>query len=217
VTDQAAPADAVDTWHFYDQASGLFSGAWFRGTAAELQAQLQHKGPGVGAWRGEVDYLSQRLDMATGALVDYKPDPPWDGTDLTLYVWWWNAAIKRWALRPRLKKLKADKWAEIKAVRDAATDAPLPTEHGTFDHDAKARQALLEIATGASVTSADVVATLADDTTVSLTPRQMAAVYALSHHRVQMHRETATALRAEIDAAGNAAAVAAIAWPGAPG
>jgi len=204
---------SMSTWHFFDLATGLFSGASFTGTPEELARQLAHKGPGTGAHEGEVDHLCQRRSLTSPDLVDYKPEPPYDGTDLTLYVWWWDTSVKRWKLRPRLKKIKADKWAEIKAARDAATDLPLPTEFGAFDHAPPSRSAILEMASGASVTSTDVVATLADNTTVQLTPRQIAAVLALSHTRVQTQRATATALRAAIDAAVNAAAVASISWP----
>ena len=32
------------TWHFFDEATGLFSGASFSGTEAELAQQLAHRG-----------------------------------------------------------------------------------------------------------------------------------------------------------------------------
>lgn len=205
-------ADRISTWYFYDVATGLFTGASFTGTVALMSSQLEHLGPAIGAHEGSVDPLSQRKDLVNGALVDYKPDPPWDGTDLTLYVWKWHSDIKRWRIQPRLKKLKDDKWAEIKAARDAAMDEPLVAEWGTFDHDAKSRQALFEVATGASVTSSSVVFTLADDTEVKLDPKQIATVLAMSHTRVQLLREQASELRTLIYGVGSASDLGDIQW-----
>jgi len=200
------------TWHFYDLASGLFSGASFIGTAQQLAAQLAHKGDGVGAHDGEVDYLSMRVHLDTGALIDHKPEPPWDGTDLALYVWAWDSTTKRWYLRPRLKKAKADKWAEVKAARDRAIDAPLTTAHGMFDHDEKARMAIAAKAQFCAANGSGVIYSLADNTPVALTALQMNELWRASHTREQGARSHAAALRVAIDAAGNAAAVDALGW-----
>lgn len=204
------------TWHFYDLGTGLLSGASFSGTAGELAEQLAHKGPGVGAHEGECDHACQKVCLVTSALIDHKPDPPWDGTDLTLWVWWWDASVKRWKLRPRLKKFKTDRWAEIKAARDAAIDEPLHTEFGAFDHDARSRQAIFEMTSGAGLVGSEIEITLADNTQVKLTAKQIKAVLSLSHARVQSQRQIASRLRSEIEAARNNKEVAAIAWAALP-
>lgn len=199
------------TWHFYDQATGLFSGASFSGSEAELAQQLAHRGAGVGAHAGAVDHLSQKIDLATGAIIDHKPDPPWDGTDLTLYVWWWDASARRWKLRPRLKKLRADKWAQIKAARDADTDSPLVTPLGAFDHDADSRAAIAAQAQVCAATGDGVSFTLADNTVATLSAEEMRAVWLASDRVEQLARAQAAQLRAQIQAA-SAAQLDAIAW-----
>lgn len=204
------------TWSFYDLSTGLLSGAAFSGTEEELAGQLLYKGQGVGAYEGEPDHLCQKVCLKTGSILPHRPDPPWDGTDLTLYVWWWDSSVKRWILRPRLKKFKADKWAEIKAARDAEINAPLVTEFGTFDHSAGPQQAIRDMANYARVIGADVMATLANNTVRRLEPQQIAAVLAASHIRVQGQRQIASGLRAEIEAARTAECVAAIAWRALP-
>lgn len=186
--------------------TGIFTGDRIGG---EPEFVLRNTPNGCGAWPGEHDHRRVRVDLATQSLLAYQPPAP---PDNAWHTWVWRVDESRWGREPTLLALRASKWAEIKAARDAANDQPLVTDHGTFDHDAASRAAILEMATGASVTGADVVATLADDTTVTLTPRQIAVVLALSHTRVQTHRATATALRAVIDAAGSPAAVAAISW-----
>ena len=90
------------TWHFYDKATRLFTGSGFTGTREDLQRQLDHKGPDIGAFDGEVDWLSQKLHPERDELLDHKPDPPWDGTDLTLRTTepGWNGGIEpRWMRR----------------------------------------------------------------------------------------------------------------------
>lgn len=85
--------------HFYDRVSGFFSGAMFVGSEEAAKAQAEHRGEAV--YFGTVDWLSQRVDLSTGELVDYRPDPPHDGTDLTRNVWVWDVEARRWRARPR--------------------------------------------------------------------------------------------------------------------
>jgi hypothetical protein len=216
VTEMAGAAHAVATWHFYDTATGLFTGAVFSGTHEEMLAQLAHKGAGVGAHKGDIDYLSQKKHLITGDVLDYKPDPPQDGTDLTIYAWWWDANTKRWKRRARLKKIKADKWDELKTARQAEIDAPLVTAHGTFDHDERSRAAIAEQAQYCAATGAGITYTLADNSDVILTAQQMFEVWAASHAREQSARAKARQLRDTVDACANAAEVAEIDWAGVP-
>lgn len=197
------------TWSFFDLATGLFTGARFTGTPDGLAAQIDAK-PGTGAHEGAVDHLSQRRDMQTGELVDYKPDPPWDGTDLTLWVWYWDKEIKRWRLRARLKKLRLDKWAVVKAARETALDEPLATTFGTLDHDAPARAAIAIKAQASAAFAEAMQFTLADNTAAQLTPEQLAEAWRLSTAREQTLREWAQALRARIDACASQAEIDAI-------
>lgn len=198
------------TWCFYDSATGLFSGASFSGDSASLAQQLAHMGSGVGAFAGEVDYLCQRLHVESGRLIEHRPEPPQDGTDLTRYAWWWDRSAKRWMRRPLLKKLKADRWGEAKEARQAALDAPLVTAYGEFDHDERARTAIATSAQACAVTCDGIAFTLADNTLVQLTAAQMNEVWVASHARLQAVRARAEDLRAAIDAALSAEVLATI-------
>lgn len=122
----------MSMWHFYDLATGLFSGAAFQGDNDELQAQLAHHGNGVGAYEGDVDPLSQRMDTGTGALIDYQPPAP--AAD-AYTAWAWGESSKRWSAVKTIEGLKTDRWATVKAAREAALAAPKTTSVGTFDCD----------------------------------------------------------------------------------
>lgn len=182
------------TWNFYDEATGLFSGAGFSGAIDTLVDQLAHKGPGIGAHEGTVDYLAQKLDLNTGLLIAYTPPGP------------------------TLAALKANRWESIKAARATALDAPLVTPKGTFDADGPARAniggavALAQTATAAGHAFA-ITYTLHDNTAVTLDAADMVSVGLSLGAKVQAAFATARALRAQIDAAITPEAIALISWP----
>lgn len=74
-------------WSFYDLETGLFSGRTFSGP----QGCKENTPIGHGAHEGQVDHLSQRKDLNTGALVDYQPPQPSPDHE-------WSADQKRWQL-----------------------------------------------------------------------------------------------------------------------
>jgi hypothetical protein len=203
----------MKTWHFYDLVSGEFSGQSFTGSDEALEYSLAHQaaqGTPVGAHEGAADYLCHKKCLSTGALLDHKPPVPYDGTDLTLWVWFWDKPTKRWTRRPRLKKLQLDRWLEIKAQRDAEIDAPLDTAWGLFDHDGPARSAIATTAAACAATGQAVSYTLADNSQVTLSPAQIASVAAASHARLQAARGRANVLRQAIAEARRAADLAQI-------
>lgn len=117
-----------------------------------------------------------------------------------------------------LDDLKAARWAQIKAVRAAAIDAPLATLYGRFDCGPADRTnitdavALLQTLAAAG-TPTTVTFTTADNVAVTLTLAQMVHIGLLLGQRVQAAYATARALRAQIDAAQAADDLAAIHWP----
>lgn len=119
----AGPRLAV--WHFFDPATGLFSGASYVGVDSDLPAQLALR-PGLAAHEGAVDHLSQRRDLASGQLVDWQPPAPAD-TDLATHAW--DAATRRWIATPTLQALRREAHDRIDAAAGAArlryiTDVP---------------------------------------------------------------------------------------------
>lgn len=200
-------------WHFYDLSTGLFSGAVFEG--AEDQARLQAEQRGQGLIQGDIDWLSQRVDPASGALLDHKPEPPYDGSDLTLYVWWWDAAIKRWQLRPRLKKLRADRWDAIKAAADDAEHADIEVAGVRYQADAQSVQQLSNKALIAALGAPGTFATqwtTADQSVVALNTEQLLQIVRAINDRAEAVRARRTALRAAIEAAASAELVDAVVW-----
>ena len=184
------------TWNFYDLKTGIFTGAGFSGDASEIDAQLAHKGSGVGAFEGKVDYLSERLDISTGMLTPYQPP----------------------AVLVSLAALQADKWTAIKASRDAAINAPLVTPHGIFDSDPLSRANIagavaLAQTLAAAVPPFSITYTLSDNTSVVLDSAGMVSVGLALGAKVQAAFVTARSLRVQIDAAPTADAINSITWP----
>lgn len=166
-------------------------------------------------FEGVIDYLSERVDTATGLLVPYRPPSPPDTASST---WAWDEAPRRWAPVKTLSAVRADKWASIKEFRDAAIFAALVTPHGTFDGDSVSQSKIAEAAQYAQALVAAgrlaaIVFTLADNTRITLDAPAMASVGLLLGDREQSARAVASALRDRIDAATSADDVSAITWP----
>ncbi len=79
---------------FYDEATGIFTGREYVGPARMLAANTP---AGLVAWdtlAAPADPVSQRVDVATGVLVDYQPPMPDDrGGELS---WAWDEIARRW-------------------------------------------------------------------------------------------------------------------------
>lgn len=98
----------MSEWSFFDPATGLFDGRRFSGPDRMLHA---NQPPGMAALKGAYDHLSQRVDLATGKVVDYKPPAPPD-TEFETFAW--DASIKRWVGTPTA----AAHWRRVRAERD---------------------------------------------------------------------------------------------------
>jgi hypothetical protein len=79
-------------WSFYDVASGALVGRTFHGPLAYL---AQNTPPGCAAVEGVHDHLSQRVDLASGAVVDWQPPAPAD-TEFFTHAW----VARRWVALP---------------------------------------------------------------------------------------------------------------------
>lgn len=87
--------------HFYDAKSGLFTGVSIHTnltTAKAVKAFIAaNTPPGHGAFVGYVDALSQKMDIATGQLLDYRPPQPTPKHE-------WNPITRRWQRQVALKR-----------------------------------------------------------------------------------------------------------------
>jgi len=96
----------MSTWHFYDPSTGIFVGKSV--SVRDEDDMLLSKPDGLEAHEGDIDHLSQRVDLATGQLVDYQPPAPSQYHE-------WNAELKRW--RPSAAMMTdAESRAALKAI-----------------------------------------------------------------------------------------------------
>lgn len=82
-------------WSFYRISDGLFTGETF--TSSTGLGVDENTPDGCAAIEGIFDYLSQRVDINTGHVVDYQPPRP-DEDHI------WNAETRRWVLKPEIEE-----------------------------------------------------------------------------------------------------------------
>lgn len=82
----------------FNASTGEFTGRSFDGAAGltDLAAMLQ---PGHDLMPGIFDHLSQRVDVATGLVVDFQPEAP---ADDALRTWVWSPQARRYLAVPTL-------------------------------------------------------------------------------------------------------------------
>lgn len=102
---------------FYSLADGVFDGRGRTGTDEQIEAKTP---AGCGAIDADMvrDWRSQRVDLATGDVVDWQPPAP---QDTYLTTWLWDAGQRRWVAQPTLEA----RWRAVRAERDrllAASD-----------------------------------------------------------------------------------------------
>lgn len=102
------------TWSFYDQATGQISTRRYR--ASNDKALESNTPAGYVAIEGQFDHLSQRVDIATGTVVDYQPPQP--DTDHV-----WNAERRRYVKKPEV--LAAERRDKAARKRIAEIEASL--------------------------------------------------------------------------------------------
>lgn len=85
-------------WRFYDPETGLFADRTFIGreSAAERNTPA-----GLVAVEGRYDHLSQRVDLETGAVVDWQPPAPSEDHE-------WHADSRRWRKRADVVEREAN-------------------------------------------------------------------------------------------------------------
>ena len=158
------------------------------------------------------------VDLATGEVIDWQPDAP---ADDELRTWAWDEATRRWVAMPTLAALRAAKWEAMKAARDAAEWDGFTWDGSTFDSDTVSQgriQGAVQLALLAAQADQPFAIdwTLADNTVRTLSGSDAVAVgLALAAH-VEAAFARGRELRAEIEAAADAEALAAITWEASP-
>ncbi len=122
-------------WSFYRADTGAFTGQTWSGPEMHLEINTP---AGEVAIRGAYDHLSQRVDVVTGAVVDWQPPQPDSDHE-------WSAERRRWlktravqereiAAAAAERAIQAAESAQARAVREALLEL-LP-------NDSPARQRL---------------------------------------------------------------------------
>jgi len=112
-----------------------------------------------------------------------------------------------------LEMLKALRWAQMKQMRDFAAAQPIDVGGQRFDADAKSVDNIRGAIQGMEISGATSIAwTLFDNTVATLTLEQLRAVGVAILSRVDACYQRARDLRAQIETATTAEAVAAIVW-----
>jgi hypothetical protein len=90
--------------HFYDDKTGLFTGVSMHTNLSDPKAVkrfiAENTPAGHGAYVGYADALSQRMDLASGQVIDYKPPQPSPRHE-------WNAVTKRWQKQAAMNRSAA--------------------------------------------------------------------------------------------------------------
>lgn len=120
-------------WHFYHADSGLFSTVTFAGPPASLQANTPR---GLVAIEGYYNVTCQRVDTASGNVVDYEPPPP-DGNHE------WNARFRCHVKTPAALAREAA-LAEIEALEIKQRRPLRELALNPADAEARARVAAIE-------------------------------------------------------------------------
>ena len=95
-----------------------------------------------------------------------------------------NYDLKEWVDPRTLDEIKAQKWAEIKVMRDSLEFGGFEFEGGVYDSDQASQGRIM----GAAVAGIDQVWTLADNTTAELSASQLQQLYAaLQAHIASVH------------------------------
>jgi len=94
--------------------TGLFTGQFLGGDADFVQANVP---AGCGVVDADVDWESQRVDLATGLVVDWQPPKPDDDAQQT---WAWQPGLRRWVPTPTLAALAGARIAVVQVAIEAA-------------------------------------------------------------------------------------------------
>lgn len=131
----------------------------------------------------------------------------------------WHPSTESWEDLRGFAELKAAKWAEIKAAREAAKIAPtLATPYGLVDADpaaienVKSTLLAMQFLQSSGTQPGSITWTMADDSEQELTMAQLGEIAVLMLGRGNVAHERGRELRAQIDQASTPAELAAVAW-----
>lgn len=166
---------------------------------------------------GEYDHLAQRVDVATGEVIDWQPEKP-AGDEYTDHEW--DEQTKRWVPVLTLAGRKRDAWGAVKRIREARLNASAVADGIAYriTKDEGNLKSILTTRLAVGVPTA-VTITWTDDANVdrALDGDQLAALALAMLTRGEAIYERARALRSAIADAAYADALSSIdleaGWP----
>lgn len=144
---------------------------------------------------GSSEMVGLNTPLNTVYVDDIEPSSPTDYWDFNLQQFIsigdppsphfiFDYEIKQWIDPRSLDEIKAQKWAEIKAMRDQLEFGGFEFDGGIYDSDQVSQGRIM----GAAAAGLDQVWTLADNSTVNLTASQLQQLYvALQAHIAGVH------------------------------
>ena len=143
----------VKHYRFFDELTGLFHPMFVKATSFE--DALASQPPGHKMMEGDIDHFSQRVDLATGAVVDYVPPQPSANHQ-------WNETVKRWVLNDavaaenvkrstavaRITQLEAAQHRPLRELAQDPSNAEARKRIDTIDDEIKHLREMLRPATG---------------------------------------------------------------------
>lgn len=197
---------------FYNLETGEID-RWIECPEDHVSIQLQ---PGEGVLNGVYD--NRKHYVHGGQVHEYTEEQAATKASCPWYATGWSNIAMSWGDSRELQDHKEAKWIQIKAARDAASDAGFTWDGSTFQSDAaKSRGEITGAALAASIAKStgqpfSINWTLTDNSVRSLNADQMIATgMALLAHINAVH-EIGRGLRAQIDAATTVEEVEAITW-----
>lgn len=133
--------------------TGLFTGRTYGGLPKALEANTP---PGCGAIEGRWSQDCHRVDLDSGAIVDYRPPPPDD-----LHIW--DYARRRYVLKPEERQRRRLHRAAVARIRELELRQARPLRELTIDPDNReARRRVNDIDQEIEAMRADVMEELPD-------------------------------------------------------
>lgn len=124
-------------WSIYRESDGAFTGRQYGATSAEDLADNLPEG--CAAIEGQFDHTCQRVDKATGAVIDFIPPSP--GADYE-----WNADLRRYRLTAAAEQaINADRQARAVIAEQESRQLRAIRELLLNPNDAGAMQRLRDI------------------------------------------------------------------------
>lgn len=124
-------------FHYYERSSGVFHASSVHTNANDPERALAfaraNAPEGHEPMAGDFDVLSQKVDVSSGAVVDYQPPAPSADHE-------WDETAKRWMLSQRAQERamrNATSLAEIRDLESRAVRALI--EHALDDEGARDR------------------------------------------------------------------------------